>query len=180
MTGIDDVAADQFGTVKRVGASFELTFDRDYPHPVDVVWASITDPDKTRLWWAESRIDPRVGGEFAVRWLNGEDGRPMEWLGGEILALDPGRLIEITNAQHGFLRWRVAPTPSGTRLAFTNRLTPPEERFVTMSLGGWHLHLDHLASVLAGGSVDWSTWYPDFGPAWTAVHERYRRVTGLD
>ena len=179
MTGIDDIGPEQFGTATRTGDGFELDFARDYLYPHDLVWRSVTDPERARLWWAETRVDPRVGGEFAVRWLNGRDGEPLEWLDGEILAIDEGRSIQFSNSDHGLLRWEVTPTPSGTRLRFTAQTTPAEERFVAMSLAGWHIHLDHLAQVLAGGTIDWSTWYAEYEPAWTALHEHYRGATGL-
>jgi len=42
-----------------------------------------------------------------------------------------------------------------------------------MSLGGWHVHLDHLADVLDGESVDWPNWNADFLPAWESVRDQY-------
>lgn len=159
--------------------TYELTFEREYPHPSDVIWRSITDPELTKLWWAESRIDLRVGGEFGLRWLNGEDGNPQEWSSGRVLALEPGRLLELSNESHGFIGWRLRPAGTGTHVTFVNRVTPPQRRYVTMSLGGWHVHLDHLAFVLDGGAIDWTRWYPDYEPAWKAIHEKYQETTGL-
>jgi hypothetical protein len=77
------------------------------------------------------------------------------------------------------LRWELEAIPTGTRLRFTNTLVPGEPRYVTMSLGGWHLHLDHLYGALEGESPDWTRWYPDYGPAWQKVHDEYREATAL-
>jgi uncharacterized protein YndB with AHSA1/START domain len=188
-TGADDhtrtmsdstAARSPLGSVERVGDDlFELRFVRDYPHPVETVWRSLTDPAQTSLWWAESRIDLRVGGSLDLRWLNGEDGAPQEWTRGEILSLDEGRSIEFTNSVHGMLRWELEPTPDGTRLTLVNRVSPGEERFVPMSLGGWHMHLDHLAAVLEGGRIDWPRWYPEHFGDWEVLRDEYRRVTGV-
>jgi uncharacterized protein YndB with AHSA1/START domain len=176
-----DTARSPLGSVERLADDlFELRFERDYPHPIDAVWRSLTDPRETRLWWAESRIDLRVGGVFDLRWLNGEDGRPQHWTHGEIVALDEGRSIEITNSDHGVLLWTVEPVDRGTRLTMINRVRPGEQRHVTMSLGGWHVHLDHLADTLDGGHIDWTRWYPEHFSEWETVHAEYRRVTGLD
>ena len=174
MTGIDDIAPEQFGTATRVGDAFEIVFARDYPQPHDALWAAVTEPAQTELWWAESRIDPRVGGEFAVRWLNGRDGVPLEWLEGEVLSIEPGRAIASSNSDHGLLCWEIERTPVGSRLKFTNRVTPPDGRSAAMSLAGWHIHLDHLAAALDGQRIDWPNWHTQYGPAWEALHEHYR------
>lgn len=171
---------DELGTITALGeGEYESRFVRDLPHEVTRVWAAITDPRITVRWWAEARIDARVGGEFRVRWLNGEDGSPREWLAGEIVGLDAPRFIELTNEAHGVLRWQLAPTPGGTRLVFT--VGPVTEEFATMSLAGWHVHLDHLAAVLDGAvdAVDWPNWYRDYLPRWERVRAGYQTATGL-
>jgi uncharacterized protein YndB with AHSA1/START domain len=123
------VEPDELATLKKIGDSYELRFLRDMPHERERVWAAVTDPREMVRWWAESRVDLRVGGEFRLRWLNGDDGEPREWLGGEILRLRPPRLkdpalIEATNEAHGLVRFELEPTPVGTRLLFVATSTP--------------------------------------------------------
>ncbi|MDQ1550331.1 MAG: hypothetical protein QOD27_1989, partial [Microbacteriaceae bacterium] len=124
------------GTLLRTGDSAELTFVRDYPYPPERIWASITDPEQTRLWWAEARIDLATGGRFDLRWLNGEDGTPLDWTSGEVTELDPLRMLEHSNSTHGRLRWRLEPNEGGTTLIFVNRIAPGDDRFIAMSLAG--------------------------------------------
>jgi uncharacterized protein YndB with AHSA1/START domain len=169
----------RLGTVDRSGDEFRLAFVRDYAHSTPRVWRWLTDPDRTRTWWADSVIDLRVGGAFSLRWLNGADGKPLDWWPGEIIELEPERVLAHTNVTHGVLRWELHPTPAGTRLLLTNTISPSEDRLVTMSLGGWHLHLDHLRDSLEGRVIDWTRWYPTFGDKWDDVHTQYQRVTGL-
>jgi len=159
--------------------AYLLRFEREYGHTVDTVWRYLTEPLKTRQWWAESRIEPNVGGRFDLRWLNGDDGNPLEWWRGTLTEIEPHRVLEHTNSAHGLLRWQLAPTASGTALTFLNTITPPEPRFVTLSLGGWHLHLEHLGAALDGAVIDWPHWYRDFGAHFDDVHARYRNSTGL-
>lgn len=174
------VEPDEIATLRKTGDTYELRFVRDFPHERRLVWAAITDPGETVRWWAESRVDLRVGGEFRVRWLNGDDGERREWLGGEILQLrppqhtDPG-LIEFTNEAHGLLRFELEPTPVGTRLVFVATSTPPEEKYLAMSLAGWHVHLEHLATVLDGtvDAIDWPDWNREHLPRWEVLHEYY-------
>ncbi|MGC4192266.1 MAG: SRPBCC family protein [Thermomicrobiales bacterium] len=173
-----DMARFPLGTLKQQGDDrFTLTFIRDFPHPIVQVWEAITNPAMTIRWWAETRIDLRPGGQFDARWLNSDDGKPRHWTTGIVQRLDPPRLIEHTNSDHGLLRWELAETsPSSTRLTFTNEFTG-EAKWVPMSLAGWHVHLDHLAEALVGKAVDWPAWYLDFLPAWQSLNDTYIEVS---
>jgi uncharacterized protein YndB with AHSA1/START domain len=57
----------------------ELTFERSYAAPVDVVWQAWTRPEMLREWWGpdkttvpECEIDLRVGGEIRIVMEAGE------------------------------------------------------------------------------------------------------------
>lgn len=182
MSDVDEPDMSRFplGTVEQNGEDYELVFEREYPFPIETIWAAITDPAMTRLWWAESEIDLADGGRFNLRWLNGEDGGALPWSAGEIVALRAGEHIELTNSDHGILQFTLQANGRGTDLTFANMASPPEQRFVTMSLAGWHVHLDHLQHVLEGGVIDWENWYADYGPAWAELHSIYQDVTGLE
>ncbi len=175
-----DMSRFPLGSVEQVGDDYELVFEREYSYPVETIWAAITDPAMTRLWWAESEIDLVDGGRFNLRWLNGADGESLPWSSGAIAALRLGEHIGLSNSDHGILQFTLAPNGRGTSLTFVNLVSPPEGRFVTMSLAGWHVHLDHLQEVLDGGVIDWSTWYAEYGPAWAELHSIYQDVTGLE
>lgn len=179
------VQPDEWATLKKIGDGYELRYVRDFAHERARLWAAVTEPDETVRWWAESRVDLRVGGQFRVRWLNGDDGEPREWLDGRIVELEPPRhtahsAIEFTNEAHGLLRFEFEPTPIGTRLVFVAKSTPPEEKYVAMLLAGWHIHLDHLGAVLDGtvDRIDWPRWNHDHLPRWQVLHERYLLATG--
>jgi uncharacterized protein YndB with AHSA1/START domain len=162
--------------IAHAGDRYSLTFVRDYPHSIDRIWQAITDPERTRTWWAATRIDLREGGQFDVQWLNGENGQPQHWTTGVILYLDPPNLLEQTNSDHGVLRWELAPLAGdSTRLTFTNEFSG-EGKWVPMSLGGWHAHLDHLHEALDGKEIGWADWYPDFIHAWQSLHDEYQKV----
>jgi uncharacterized protein YndB with AHSA1/START domain len=167
------------GTLLRTGDIAELTFVRDYPYSPERIWASITDPEQTRLWWAEARIDLATGGRFDLRWLNGEDGTPLDWTSGEVTELDPLRLLEHSNSTHGRLRWRLEPNEGGTTLIFVNQIAPGDDRFIAMSLAGWHTHLDHLPDAIEGRGPSWDSWYEVHFPRWEELHAAYRRVGDL-
>ncbi|WP_432575119.1 SRPBCC family protein [Kineococcus sp. SYSU DK005] len=149
------------GAVLHGGDRATLTLTREYPHPVAALWTALTVPEVTRRWWAALRADLRPGGEFSLMWLNG-DPAELEWWPGRVTALDPPRLLEHTNSEHGLLRWELEPVDAGglrarTRLRLTVDLEG-EDAWVPMSLAAWHLHLEALERALDGGAVDWLDW----------------------
>jgi len=176
---IQSTETGSFGTVETLQDGYRLHFDRQYPLATTELATWLIDPEKTQRWWAESNVELTVGGQFNLRWLNGENSEPMEWWNGRISALELPGLLEHTNETHGLLRWELEQVADGTRLRFTNTITPPEERFVTLSLAGWHLHLDHLTEVLAGGTIDWRNWYPVYEQRWEKIHQQYQQRTNL-
>ncbi|XAS68532.1 metalloregulator ArsR/SmtB family transcription factor [Micrococcaceae bacterium Sec5.7] len=180
-----DMSRHPLGTLERLDdGTVRLTFVREYAHPVEAVWAAITDPAQTSKWWAAARGSAQPGSEFSLQWLNGEDGE-LEWWHGEVLRSEPPHLFEHSNSQHGLLRWeleaaivRVPDTAGGgskqgTRLTFTNIVSAPDDA-VTMSLAGWHVHLDHLQEALEGREADWPPWMETELPAWRRIHEEYQ------
>lgn len=158
---------------KHADDRYTLTFVRDFDRPIETVWAAITDPALTERWWAQARVDLQTGGQFDLRWLNSEEGGPQEWTTGIIQRIDPPRLIEHTNSAHGLLRWELAETAPGvTRLTFTNDVTG-DAIGVSRSLGGWHIHLDHLVATIDEGSIDWPRWHHDHLAAWHDLVDTY-------
>ncbi|KQX06569.1 MULTISPECIES: SRPBCC family protein [unclassified Leifsonia] len=166
-----DGGASHLGSVECIDEDWRMMFVRDYGHPVDAVWAMLTQPALTRLWWADSKIEPRVGGRFDLRWLNSPEAGV--WWEGAVTVWEPERVLEFTNSEHGLLRWELEATDAGTRLTFIDLIRPAEERFVAMSLAGWHLHLDHLAEALDGIGQDWDAWQERWLPTWQDRHAEY-------
>ena len=172
------------GAVLHGGERATLHLAREYPHPVAALWTALTLPELTRRWWADLRADLRVGGEFSLMWLSGPaDG--LEWWPGEVTALDPPRLLEHTNSEHGLLRWELQPLDVGalrarTRLTLTNELEG-EDAWVPMSLAAWHLHLEQLQVALEGGGADWSTWGTSADRRLRALRDAYAAtLPGVD
>jgi uncharacterized protein YndB with AHSA1/START domain len=144
-----------------------IRFVRRLRHPVEKVWAALTEPEEMRRWWGDADVDLREGGRFAVRWLNTDDEGNRAEMIATITRLDPPRLLETDGDMHGVLRWELEPDGDGTRLTFSSTLELPEE-FRTKVLAGWHWHLDALAGALEGGTAD----LVDL-PGWEDVHREY-------
>jgi uncharacterized protein YndB with AHSA1/START domain len=155
------------GTLEQRDDTAVIRFVRRLNHPVEKVWAALTEPAEMLRWWGEGEVDLREGGAFVVRWLNTDDDGNRAEMHATITHLDPPRLLETDGDMHGVLRWELEPDGDGTVLTFSSALELPEE-FRTKVLAGWHWHLDRLAEALEGGSAD----LVDL-PGWEDVHDGY-------
>jgi uncharacterized protein YndB with AHSA1/START domain len=178
---------------KRPDGSTQVRFVRRLPHPIDRVWAALTDPAELRRWWGDTDLDLAHGGRFALRWLNSDEDGNVATLDGAITKLDPPRLLEITAAwgstgsadpgAPATLTWELDPDGDHTLLRFTNTVTPPTSApgeatdgpttADTRTAAGWHLHLDALATILSGGEVDLARPEPLYEPIHQAYTEKY-------
>jgi uncharacterized protein YndB with AHSA1/START domain len=140
-----------------------LRFERRLGHPVERVWAAITDPAEIEAWWGRATVDLREGGAMRIEWLNGDVTMPAA-----ITELDPPRLLEIEGEPHGVLRFELQRDGDGTLLTFTTRSQIPDE-LRSKVLAGWHFHLDALEDFLEHGTrIDWPNWPLD---RWQAIHD---------
>ncbi len=159
-------AADGGLEVRADGKSV-LRFERRLAHPIERVWAALTDPEELIAWWGRAELELEPGGRFAMAWLNVDDDGNRAEMEATVTELDPPRLLELTGDIHGVLRFELEPDGDRTVLTFTSTLDLPDE-YRTKVLAGWHYHLDALAEALAGGSVDLVEL-----PGWDSIHERY-------
>jgi uncharacterized protein YndB with AHSA1/START domain len=142
-----------------------LRFERRLDHPVDQVWAAITEPGELDAWWGRVNVDLRAGGSMRIEWLNGD-----VTMDATITELEPPRLLEIEGEPHGTLRFELEPHGNGTLLRFTTRSQIPDE-FRAKVLAGWHFHLDALEDFLDDATrIDWPNWPMD---RWQAIHDRH-------
>jgi uncharacterized protein YndB with AHSA1/START domain len=151
------------GTVTRTERGVEARWERRIPHPVERVWAAITDPGELRGWLGDADIELREGGRVEIRWLNGD-----AVLRGKVTRLEEGRLLEYEGEPHGLLRFELSPDGDGTRLVFTNAMDAPD--YPDLALAGWHVHLDMLDDTLDGRPTDWDDWPLD---RWKELHVAY-------
>jgi uncharacterized protein YndB with AHSA1/START domain len=142
-----------------------LRFERRLEHPVDRVWAAITEPGELEAWWGRVNADLRAGGSMRIEWLNSD-----VTMDATITELDPPRLIEIEGEPHGTLRFELEPDGDSTLLRLITRSQIPDE-FRAKVLAGWHFHLDALQDFLDDGTrIDWPNWPMD---RWQAIHDRH-------
>jgi uncharacterized protein YndB with AHSA1/START domain len=112
-----------------------VRFARRLPHPVDRVWAALTDPAELRRWWGDAELDLVDGGRFALRWRNTDDDGNTATLDGAIRKVDPPRFLEISaawgstgSADPGAtttLAWELEPQGDHTLLRFITTISAP-------------------------------------------------------
>jgi uncharacterized protein YndB with AHSA1/START domain len=157
------------GVLEKIEGKDVLRFERHLAHPIERVWAALTDPGELVGWWGEAEVDLIEGGRFTVRWLNTDEHGNSVVMHATITRLDPPNLLETRGDVHGVLRWELHLDGNGTVLTFSSTLDLPEE-YRTMVLAGWHYHLDAIAETLDGRPADIANLPND---RWERVHERY-------
>ncbi|WP_308192178.1 SRPBCC domain-containing protein [Mycobacterium sp. MYCO198283] len=115
---------------------------RELPHPVESVWAWLTDPDRLRRWSpvVPDRALERVGPADI------QEDPDAAVLDGEVLAVDPPRELVHRWGADDVLQWRLTPTAAGCRLMLDHSMPSPEAS--SRMAAGWHLCLDVLAGTI--------------------------------
>src|SRR3954470_13676124 len=87
-----------------------LRFERRLSHPVDRVWAALTQPGELGGWWGDAEIDLREGGRSVMRGRNTDKQGNTPVSPATITQLGPPRVLEVNGDLHGVLRWEREPT----------------------------------------------------------------------
>jgi uncharacterized protein YndB with AHSA1/START domain len=160
------------GVLAIEGGKQVVRFQRHLAHPIERVWAALTEPDQLLAWWGDADVDLVEGGRFTVRWLNTDDRGNSPVMHATITRLDPPRLLETSGDIHGVLRWELRPDDRGTTLVLTVSVPAPNNA-VRLLRAGWHIHLEHLADALDGRPIDWARWDRDHRPRWEELRAAY-------
>jgi uncharacterized protein YndB with AHSA1/START domain len=158
------------GKVVIEGDRAALVFERRIPHPIDVVWAAITEPDHRAAWLGPTTIEPREGGTIDLTAEGPPAPRMMRHVTGRIMVWDPPRSFEHEWKQsiigETIVRYELAPDGHATILRFTHsRLTEPNARGY---ISGTHAYLDRLEAHLGGAELPgWKERYGEVQPLYS-------------
>ncbi len=149
------------GTIERSGGFVLFRFERDLAHPVERIWAAVTEPPEIERWTGRRpEIDLRDGGEYVS--YHGDGMRVVD----EVLRVEPPRLFEHTFWRHvnpdARVTWELSAVGDGCRLRFTHRLSEADianalatvaagadaELVVSRNAGSWQRLLDGLQRSL--------------------------------
>ncbi len=115
------------GLEVRADGKSVLRFERRLAHPIERVWAAVTDPDELIAWWGRAQVELEPGGRFSMAWLNVDDEGNRAEMEATITELDPPRLLKLSGDIHGVLRFELAAEGDETVLTFTSILDLPGE-----------------------------------------------------
>ena len=161
------------GRVVRSDAGRELVLTRTFRAPIEDVWASITDSERTARWFGPWQGEPGVGRTIRYNMVfeqQPEDG-PM-WSEMTIEACDAPRHLALSSSgEYGmYLDLRLSETNGVTELRFSQRLDDGTD--VGAYGPGWEYYLDNLVASREGTPL------PDFKDYYPSQSEYFRGQAG--
>lgn len=160
------------GIAREIADGHEIRFERYLKYPTLQVWAALTEPERMVQWLAEASVEPKIGGQVQLRWLNTKEPTDEILARGRVTAWEPPHLVEYDTDIHGRMRWELRSEGEGTVLVFTCTIAMPADHLLK-HMAGWHIHLEHLAKALEGEAVDWPQWWTVHYPRWQELHDQY-------
>ncbi|MBI5287378.1 MAG: SRPBCC family protein [Chloroflexi bacterium] len=143
------------GTLVVSGEIAVISFERRLGHPIEDVWAALTDPEEFAAWLGPGTLEPRQGGQVSIRTGPADQPGRQRTMSGRVLACDPPRLLEHEWIQPGLdgsvVRYELQSDAGGTILRMTHRRSVMPGAFGGRA--GWHAYLDRLAAHLDGQPV---------------------------
>jgi uncharacterized protein YndB with AHSA1/START domain len=142
-----DLVTNDLGTYIEYNGRPAVRFIRNYPHPVERVWAAISDPERLGQWFpSQVQIEPRVGGAISFA------GDPyMANTRGVVLAYDPPRRLAFSWGEDE-MHFAVDPVEDvNCRLTLINVLD--DRSAASRNAAGWTVCLTELDKLLDGRPV---------------------------
>ena len=159
----------RYGTVHQRADGYQLRFERHLRHPVEKVWAALTNPAQLAQWLAPGEIELTLGGRVYLAFTDGAS-----VIDGRVTAIAPPRLLEFTwtdeDDDFGFVRWELMVDGGGTRFVLTHTVPEAARGFGLPALAGWHSLLEQLMALLDGQPV------PAAPDRWQELHDHYARA----
>jgi len=153
------------GRLVRKDDGVYVVLDRIFKAPIEDVWASLTDPERTARWFGAWAGDAGPGRIIKVQMVQ-EEGKP--WMDMTIDACEAPRRLALSAGEEPD-RWRLdlelAESAGVTELRFTQHLT------TTAGVGevgpGWEFYLDALVASRDGLPM------PSFGDYYPSMKDHY-------
>jgi uncharacterized protein YndB with AHSA1/START domain len=143
----------------------DLVLTRTFRAPIEDVWASLTDPERTARWFGLWQGDAAPGRTIQVQMAQ-EEGQP--WMDLTIDACEPPRRLALSSMdEHGGWHLDIAlvETAGVTELRFTQHLTGTDS--VAEVGPGWEFYLDLLVAARENRPA------PDFNDYYPAMKEHF-------
>ena len=141
-------------------AGFEAIARIEVAAPPERVWTAMTDPNQIAQYMMGSRVDTSWQPGSPITWSGEWAGKPYQDKG-EVLAVERGRLLEVTHyspltgdqdrpENYHTLRYELSPAGSGTAVSLTQDGCESEEQAEQFTQN-WQAMLDGLKKVAEFG-----------------------------
>jgi uncharacterized protein YndB with AHSA1/START domain len=161
------------GFIAVEGNHATLTFKRRLQHPIEAVWAAITDPEQRAEWFGITMIDGRAGGTIETIVEGPPVPSAQRTVSGRILVWDPPRVFEHEWNQllveKSVVRYELVAEGDATILTFTHRGLGLANAKGYIS--GTHAFLDRLDAHLRG--IDLPDWKQRYAEVQRAYYRDY-------
>jgi uncharacterized protein YndB with AHSA1/START domain len=135
-------------TLTKDGTRYTVQFERKLAHPPEKVWRALTERELLRKWFPSDVLGGwEVGSKLQFVFpdevagiVDDEDTR------GEVLAMEPGRLLEFSWGPSSVFRMELVPEDAGSRLILSE--TIDDASLAARQAAGWEVCLAGLESVL--------------------------------
>lgn len=136
-------------SLTKSGDRYTLALERRLNHSPAKVWRALTEPELLHQWFPAHVIGEwTVGAQLRFEFQHGEgDGLSEEEMRGEVLAVEPERLLEFSWGP-SILRCELIPEGDGCRLLFSDELEDVSTS--ARSAAGWEWCLQNLETILRG------------------------------
>jgi uncharacterized protein YndB with AHSA1/START domain len=142
-----------------------VRFQRTYPHPIERVWAAVTEPDELAHWFpSRVQIDPRPGG--TIEFFDDPNMAPTT---GTILAFEPPRRLAFTWSGDELIFDLQPADDGGCMLTLVNVLEAPDT--AARNAAGWHVCLVELDKHVSGANAEGP--HGDTALPWRPCYESY-------
>jgi len=147
------------GRLVRTPEGRDLVILRTFRAPIEDVWASITEPERTARWWGAWTGEPGPGRTIHYTMVFEAEAPPAQM---RIEACEPPRHLAV-RAMNDYGDWRLEAHLSEangvTELRFTQHL---DDQTNVGDVGpGWEYYLDNLVASRTGDAMpDFNDYYP--------------------
>ena len=158
------------GTLRAEAGRGAVRMEDRFPTPIDDLWSAITDPERLLGWLGEVEGDLRLGGEYRAHYF------ASGWRGtGRIVECEPphhARIDVVAGSSGGHGEFELWLTAAGdeTTLVWEERGMPLH--LVAAYGAGIQIHVEDLATYLAGGHVD----HREGGRRWEELSIPYEAI----
>ena len=154
------------GRLFPAGDGHDLVVSRTFRAPIEDVWASVTESDRTARWFGAWKGDAAPGRMIKVQ-MAFEDQAP--WLDKRIDACDPPRRLALSNESGGMrIELLLSHTDGMTELQLVHHLDPADE--IGAYGPGWEYYLDMLVAARDDlPAPSFGDYYPAMKPYYEAL-----------